>query len=156
MSDGDTLPPAPQLDRGLDLPYLVYGTLRPGGSNSHLLLRHGAAHAGRLSLPGFLMHDSPAGYPYITPGPPDAMIVVDVVRPPAGASARRGLRRDLDALEDFVIGGVANNYERVATAFDDPIEQRRCWGWLYVVGAGALIDGLPAIASGDWFAREAP
>ncbi|WP_084106286.1 gamma-glutamylcyclotransferase family protein [Demequina sp. NBRC 110056] len=148
-----SLDPPPALDAGLDLPYLVYGTLRPGGSNVHRVERHGATHEGRVVLTGFTMLDSPRGYPYITPGRADQRIVVDVVRPPASASARLRLRRDLDALEDFVIGGTVNNYERVATAFDDPIEGRRCWGWLYVAGAGALIDGLPEIASGDWFVR---
>jgi gamma-glutamylcyclotransferase (GGCT)/AIG2-like uncharacterized protein YtfP len=145
--------PAPPLDGGLDLPYLVYGTLRDGGSNAHLVTRHGGRWAGSLTLEGFAMVDAPAGYPYVV-ARESARVRAEVVLPAADGPAQVALRRDLDVLEGFALGGTANNYERVAHAFLDPLDGTERWGWLYVAGAGALIDGLPAIESGDWFARR--
>ncbi|WP_203653600.1 gamma-glutamylcyclotransferase family protein [Demequina activiva] len=142
----------PPLDGGLDLPYLVYGTLREGGSNAHLVTRHGGRWTGSLILDGFAMVDAPAGYPYVLPRD-GAAVRAEVVMPPADARAQVSLRRDLDLLEGFTLGGAANNYERVPLTFVDPRDGADRWGWLYVAGAGALIDGLPAIESGDWFAR---
>lgn len=145
--------PAPPLDGGLDHPYLVYGTLREGGANAHLVTRHGGRWTGSLTLDGFAMIDAPAGYPYVLPRD-GATVRAEVVLPPTDARARLAMRRDLDALEGFTQGGAANNYERVAQLFTDPLDATVRWGWLYVAGAGALIDGLPAIESGDWFARS--
>lgn len=146
--------PAPPLDGGLNCPYLVYGTLREGGSNAHLVTRHGGEWCGILTLEGFAMVDAPAGYPYVMAREGGA-VRAEVVLPPADARAQRDLRRALDLLEGFTLGGAANNYERVAHPFADPRDGIQRWGWLYVAGAGALVDGLPAIESGDWFARHA-
>ena len=142
----------PPLDGGLDLPYLVYGTLREGGANAHLVTLHGGRWAGSLTLAGYAMVDAPAGYPYVL-ARDGATVRAEVVQPAPDARAQQALRRDLDLLEDFTVGGGANNYERVAHRFADPADGAARWGWLYVAGAGALIDGLPAIVSGDWFSR---
>ncbi len=146
-------PDAPALAGGLDLPYLVYGTLRPGGSNAALVERHGGVHAGSLTLGGYAMYEAPAGYPYIVPRSTAGAITLDVLVPPAGAGAQESLRADLDTLEGFEVGGRLNHYERVAVSFPDPATGSVRWGWLYVAGPGALIDGLAQIESGDWFAR---
>lgn len=151
--DPPLVAPAPALDGGLELPYLVYGTLRPGGSNAHLVARHGGRHGAALVLDGYAMYDAPAGYPYLVPREGAGPVACDVVEPPGGTAARRALRADLDALEGFEVGGSLNHYERVAITFSDPDAARERWGWLYVAGPGALIDGLGAIESGDWFAR---
>lgn len=145
--------PAPALDAGLEVPYLVYGTLRPGGSNAHLIDRHGATYGGSLTLDHYAMYDAPAGYPYVVPEEGAPPVVLDVVLPPADARVQLALRADLDALEGFEVGGGMNHYERVATAFPDPSGDGPRWGWLYVAGPGALIDDLARIDSGDWFAR---
>ncbi|WP_297081923.1 gamma-glutamylcyclotransferase [uncultured Demequina sp.] len=146
----------PALDGGLDLPYVVYGTLRRGGSNAALIPRHGARWGATLLLPGYLMLDTPHGYPYLTPLDParasSAPVVAELVEPPADPEAQARLRRDLDALETYRGPGGDNEYDRVAVRVTtDDGEQ---WAWLYVAARATAVDGLPAIAHGDWMARE--
>ncbi|MFW2512647.1 gamma-glutamylcyclotransferase family protein [Demequina sp. SO4-13] len=145
--------PPPAIDAGFTVPYLVYGTLRPGGSNAHLIGRHGATHGGSSTLDGYAMYDALAGYPYVVPDVGARTVALDIVLPPADAAAARALRADLDALEGFEGAARLNHYERVAVPFAEPGTGRSRWGWLYVAGAGALIDGLARIESGDWFRR---
>lgn len=104
-------------------------------------------------LGGYAMFDAPAGYPYVVPDESASPVRVDVVLPPADARAQASMRADLDELEGFEVGARLNHYERVAISFADPADGHTRWGWIYVAGPGALIDGLAQIESGDWFAR---
>lgn len=157
---------APPLEGGLDLPYLVYGTLRPGGSNAHLIDLHRATYAGRIDLPGYAMLNSPFDYPYLVhvshsvvgpmcldaPGVAAAPIAIDVVDPPDGAEQRQSLRQALDLLEGFTPGGDANNYERMALRITHPTTAEPTWAWIYLAGSAATLDADSWISSGDWFA----
>ncbi|WP_200811051.1 gamma-glutamylcyclotransferase [Demequina sp. NBRC 110057] len=143
---------APAHDAGLDLPYIVYGTLRPGGLNSHLVTTHGGRWGASLALPGYVMLDSPHGYPYLVPLDPARASAVpvraDLVEPPADATAQAALRAALDELETYRGPGGDNEYERVAVRIDDAGVER-C-AWIYVVSAAVPTEGLPLIGHGDW------
>jgi len=146
----------PALDGGLDLPYVVYGTLRRGGSNAALIPRHGAQWGATILLPGYVLLDTPHGYPYLAPLDPArasaAPVVAELVEPPSGSAAQAALRRDLDALETYQGPGGDNEYERVAIRVSR--DGADTWAWLYVAAAASLVDALPEIGHGDWMARE--
>ncbi|MFJ2646730.1 gamma-glutamylcyclotransferase family protein [Streptomyces sp. NPDC087420] len=137
--------PRPDHHLGEELPFFVYGTLRPGEDNYELFLRGRTTGEEPSRLENAALYDGP-GYPYAieTPG---ATIVGEIVsalpgagRPgagPPGTEAAAGpgtygeLLSVLDELEEYVAPGDPRNlYERV------PRDVRRADGttvraWVY-------------------------
>ena len=79
------------------LPFLVYGTLRPGEGN-HGLVSTRTRVLGEVRIPGFYMVDSGA-YPYALDGTQRDSIVCTVLE--AHTDRFASVVRDLDALEGF-------------------------------------------------------
>ncbi|GAA1353817.1 gamma-glutamylcyclotransferase family protein [Streptomyces beijiangensis] len=130
-------------DEGLmpeqELPFFVYGTLRPGERNHDLFLRGRTASEEPASLPGLVLYQGP-GYPYAIEAPGTS--VGELVT--AGPGAYPRLLDELDRLED--------EYDRVARdvlrADGTPVR-----AWVYVItGAEArrLRSGGHPIPGGDW------
>ncbi|WP_137989428.1 gamma-glutamylcyclotransferase family protein [Streptomyces vilmorinianum] len=126
-----------------ELPFFVYGTLRPGEYNHDRFLLGRTSSEEPAGLPGALLYDGP-GYPYAVPG--DGRIAGDLVTAAPGAYGE--LLFVLDHLE-----GPAG-YER---AEREVVRERdgavvRAWVWFAAPGTphGPLIRG------GDWRARGGP
>ncbi|MEV4329276.1 gamma-glutamylcyclotransferase family protein [Streptomyces sp. NPDC049597] len=136
------------------LPFLVYGTLRPGEHNHGLFLAGRTCAEEPATLPGALLYDGP-GYPYLVEDAREGGAVAGAcVTAVPGEYAR--LLRTLDRLEDFVAPGHPRNmYERVAreAILADGTATR---AWVYVAAAGVareLAAGGRRIAGGDWCVR---
>jgi len=163
-----------------ELPFFVYGTLRPGEVNHDLLLRGRTLREEPARLAGAVLYQGP-GYPYAVEEP-GGTITGELVTPLPRAYAL--LLAELDRLEEYVPGDPRNLYERVerevavppvttvTTGRDGCGEGRgdeegegaalRGAGlvvraWVYVA-APAVADRLRArgklIESGDWLTRR--
>lgn len=130
-------------------PVFIYGTLRAGETNHHLVAD--AARTAPAWLADHALHGHGLPFPYITPQP-GAWVRGDVVWP---AEDRHGeLLARLDQLEGFVAtGDPANHYDRVARPcrLDEGGHVR---AWVYLAGpdARARLAAGPdrTVASGDW------
>ncbi|MFF5972116.1 gamma-glutamylcyclotransferase family protein [Streptomyces sp. NPDC012769] len=121
-----------------ELPFFVYGTLRPGAYNHdrHFLGRTAAEED--AVLPGAVLHEGP-GYPYVVRG--EGRVTGALLT--AAPCAYGGLLDVLDRME------LPAGYER--TGLDvlrvrDGVTVR---AWVYVAAPG--VRPGPVIASGDWF-----
>ncbi|WP_327182935.1 gamma-glutamylcyclotransferase family protein [Streptomyces sp. NBC_01334] len=155
-----------------ELPFFVYGTLRPGEVNHDLLLRGRTLREEPARLAGAVLYQGP-GYPYAVEEP-GGTVAGELVTPLPRAYAR--LLAELDRLEEYVPGDPRNLYERVerevalpsvtvATDGDEEGEEGAVLGsgapvvraWVYVA-APAVADRLRArgklIESGDWLTRR--
>lgn len=112
----------------------VYGTLRAGGSNHHLM-RTANLVMKNVCLSGYIMYDF-GPYPFVTPCKDESRFIVgEIYEIPSNLLAV------LDALEGIEEG----LYERIF--------EPRIGAWLYISGRNAPRN-LPEIASGDWFKRH--
>ncbi|MFD0373476.1 gamma-glutamylcyclotransferase family protein [Streptomyces sp. NPDC059071] len=123
-----------------ELPFFVYGTLRPGAYNHDrfLLGRTGAEED--AVLPGALLHDGP-GYPYAVPG--EGRVTGTLVTAAPGTYGE--LLGVLDRVE------LPAGYERTAREALRTRDGAAVRAWVYVAAPGAPLG--PVIASGDWFRR---
>jgi gamma-glutamylcyclotransferase (GGCT)/AIG2-like uncharacterized protein YtfP len=133
------------------LPFFVYGTLRPGEPNHDLFLlgRTVSEVPGRLS--GAVLYDGP-GYPYAVEEP-GGVVCGELA---TAVPERYGpLLAALDRLEDYAEGDPGNLYERVARDVTRA-DGTRVRAWVYVA-APAVAARLRArgklIESGDWGMR---
>ncbi|MEU9306306.1 gamma-glutamylcyclotransferase family protein [Streptomyces sp. NPDC048256] len=92
-----------------ELPFFVYGTLRPGEVNHDLLLRGRTLREEPARLAGAVLYQGP-GYPYAVEEP-GGTVAGELVTPLPRAYAR--LLAELDRLEEYVPGDPRNLYERV-------------------------------------------
>jgi len=135
-----------------NLPFFVYGTLRPGEHNHDLFLRGRTASEEPGRLAGAVLYEGP-GYPYAVEesgGTVHGELVT------ARPEAYEELLAALDRLEDYAPGDPRNLYERVArrvTRADGTLVR----AWVYVAAptvtarlraTGKLIEG------GDWHTRQ--
>lgn len=138
-----------------ELPFFVYGTLRPGEGNHDLLLRGRTLREEPARLSGALLYDGP-GYPYAVeaPGEAGATVAGELVTARPEAYAR--LLAELDRLEEYVPGDPRNLYERVVREVVRVDGTAAARAWVYVA-APAIAAGLRArgnlIEGGDWLAR---
>ncbi|NKY16539.1 gamma-glutamylcyclotransferase family protein [Streptomyces somaliensis] len=132
-----------------ELPFFVYGTLRPGERNHALFLAGRTAAEEPARLPGAALHDGP-GYPYAVRGG-DGGVAGELVRAAPGAYG--GLLSALDRLEEYHgPGHPLNLYERrrcdVVRLRDGVLVP----AWVYVAAARAVPG--PRIPGGDWLGRR--
>ncbi|MFE1958089.1 gamma-glutamylcyclotransferase family protein [Streptomyces sp. NPDC059479] len=137
-----------------ELPFFVYGTLRPGEPNYDLCLRGRTAHEEPARLEGALLYDGP-GYPYVIED--RGTVVGDLITAKPGQYGE--LLAVLDELEEyFAPGDPANVYERVArdvlSAGGTTVS-----AWVYFA-APRVAHELRArgrlIAGGDWLTHVSP
>ncbi|WCD86303.1 Gamma-L-glutamyl-butirosin B gamma-glutamyl cyclotransferase [Streptomyces xanthophaeus] len=141
--------------RGAQLPFFVYGTLRPGEVNHGLFLRGRTACEEPALLPDAALYDGP-GYPYAVhrPGPG---IVGELVTAAPGAYGE--LLVALDRLEEYEGPGRPGNlYDRTAREVLRP-DGSRVLAWVYLASpllARELRGSGTEITGGDWLARDLP
>ncbi|MGW0187758.1 gamma-glutamylcyclotransferase family protein [Streptomyces sp. NPDC003362] len=137
------------------LPFFVYGTLRPGEPNHDLFLRGRtrAEEPGRLT--GAVLYDGP-GYPYAVeePGGPEVRGELVTARP----ETYDELLGALDRLEECETPGDPRNlYERVARDVVRTADGSAVRAWVYLAAppvAARLRAGGRRIGSGDWLTRR--
>lgn len=121
----------------MQLPFFVYGTLKPGGLNYARYLAGLTVEELPASLPGAALF-SPGPFPFLTTEP-DLLLPGDVAGgtlitvAPSHYSATLPA---LDRLEGFTPGGTRNLYERLALDVATAQGPRRAW--VYVAGERAL------------------
>lgn len=135
------------------LPFFVYGTLRPGQGN-HRLIEADLEGVREARLPGHILYGD--GLPYIAAGGGPASIVdgdLLLIRPGRYELALRAL----DRLEGYN----PPDYEmyvrtRVRAGFRDGPDGtwQECDTWVYLGGDSFRYDPRLVIASGDWTAAR--
>ncbi|WP_240138138.1 gamma-glutamylcyclotransferase family protein [Streptomyces sp. MUM 178J] len=141
---------------GPELPFFVYGTLRPGERNHDLFLAGRTAAEEPARLAGAELYEGP-GYPYAveSPDPSLGQVAGELVTAAPGECAR--LLAVLDRLEEYLAPGHPRNlYERVARDVVRPDgTARRAWVYLAAPPLAARLRAAGVlIAGGDW--RTAP
>ncbi|MEU0056759.1 gamma-glutamylcyclotransferase family protein [Streptomyces sp. NPDC006334] len=137
-----------------ELPFFVYGTLRPGEPNHALFLRGRTRREEPARLGDAVLYDGP-GYPYAVEEP-GGVVTGDLVT--ALPEAYGSLLAELDRLEEYRPGDPRNLYERVAREVVLSGDGRRVRAWLYLAAppvAARLRTRGGRIASGDWRGRGA-
>ncbi|MFF3409022.1 gamma-glutamylcyclotransferase family protein [Streptomyces sp. NPDC002742] len=148
MSPSSPLSP-PDLLGEAELPFFVYGTLRPGEHNHDLFLlgRTRSEEPGRMR--GLLLYAGP-GYPYAVEEP-GGVVSGELVT--ARPEAYEQLLAALDELEEYTPGDPRNLYERVARDAVRADGVTRVRAWVYVaapaIAARLRTDGK-LIENGDW------
>jgi predicted DNA-binding transcriptional regulator YafY/gamma-glutamylcyclotransferase (GGCT)/AIG2-like uncharacterized protein YtfP len=125
------------------IPLFVYGSLRAGGANAHLLtpyvLTVEPAWLDRMQL-----HQVDPCYPGMVPG--NGSVVGELV----GIAPERAEEafRVLDALEDYYgPGDPRNAYDRrLVEVLDGRGALRQAWVYIWV----GSVEGCPAVPDGDW------
>ncbi|MFB8174712.1 gamma-glutamylcyclotransferase family protein [Streptomyces sp. NPDC055966] len=137
---------------GAQLPFFVYGTLRPGEANHDLFLRGRTAAEEPARLPGAVLYDGP-GYPYAVEHR-GAEIRGELVT--AHPESYDGLLAALDRLEEYTPGDPRSRYERVAR----PVvraDGSTAPAWVYLAAppvAARLRAHGTRIEGGDWLSRR--
>ncbi|MFJ9644903.1 gamma-glutamylcyclotransferase family protein [Streptomyces sp. NPDC004244] len=138
---------------GAELPFFVYGTLRPGEVNHALFLRGRTAAEDPARLHGALLYDGP-GYPYAV-RQEGAEVVGELITAAPGAYAT--LLAELDRLEEFHGPGLpVNVYDRVRCDAVRP-DGTRTPAWVYLAApplARRLRASGTEIPGGDWLGRR--
>ena len=119
------------------LPFLVYGTLRPGGGNDRLWHGHAEVIRYATEIPGYrLVHNG--GFPYAIPDV-DSTSIGSIIQPTPSRYA--SILSRLDALE-----GYPHHYDRVPATTSCGVE---CW--IYVpTGWRRVAATHPEVPGNDW------
>ncbi|MET9252650.1 gamma-glutamylcyclotransferase family protein [Streptomyces sp. NPDC003717] len=112
----------------LRLPFFVYGTLRPGGSNHHLVRPALTGPPRPARLPGAVLYAGP-GYPFALDDP-HGTVTGDFLTPDPAAYG--DLLAALDHLEEYVPGDPANLYDRVPRTVTLTADARPARAWTYL------------------------
>lgn len=124
-----------------ELPFFVYGTLRPGAYNHDRFLAGRIGAEADAVLDGAVLYDGP-GYPYVVPAEKGRVVGTLLTPAPGAYGELFGL---LDRLE-LPVG-----YERVAKDVVRTGDGARVAAWVFLAGPDAPLG--PVIESGDWFNR---
>lgn len=128
-------------------PVLVYGTLRPGGSNYSYFLDGATMLETNVRIDGFTMLAG-SGYPYLIEGDRTVTATLVYILPEDYVD----VMRRLDFLEGFKSeGSNSNHYDRKLVTFDNDGVPTQAW--VYVAApntARQALSMLPILESGDW------
>lgn len=132
-----------------ELPFFVYGTLRPGEVNHDLFLRGRTAAEEPARLPDAALYEGP-GYPYAVDRPGSA-VAGELITPAPGAHGE--LLVALDLLEEYEgPGSPGNIYDRLARDALRP-DGTPVRAWVYLAApplARHLARSGTEIPGGDW------
>ncbi|MFD9220486.1 gamma-glutamylcyclotransferase family protein [Streptomyces sp. NPDC060064] len=139
---------------GAELPFFVYGTLRPGECNHDLFLHGRTAAEEPALLTDAVLYEGP-GYPYALLDAGGGTVAGEVVTAAPGEYGE--LLAVLDRLEEYVAPGHPRNlYERVARDVVRP-DGTAVRAWVYLAAPG-LARELRAkgtrIRGGNWCGRS--
>ncbi len=137
-----------------NLPFFVYGTLRPGQGNYRLLAGQTVAEF-PATLPGHALYGP--GLPYVTAGEEDSAVVGDLIYVAAERHAEVLAR--LDCLEGYRPDRSDNHYDREARTVryvDVDGAEATTLAWVYLAGRWARerLRLGERIAGGDWLAAR--
>ncbi|MEU6271666.1 gamma-glutamylcyclotransferase family protein [Streptomyces populi] len=138
-----------------ELPFFVYGTLRPGERNHDLFLRGRTRSEEPGRMRGLVLYAGP-GYPYAVDEPAGAVRGEIVTARPG---AYEELLAELDELEEYVPGDATGLYERVArdAVRADGVTVVRTWVYVAAPAVAArLRSGGELIEDGDWRRQRSP
>ncbi|MGA5870493.1 divalent cation tolerance protein CutA [Streptomyces cinereoruber] len=124
-----------------ELPFFVYGTLRPGAYNHDRFLAGRIGAEADAVMDGAVLYDGP-GYPYVVPAAKGRVVGTLLTPAPGSYGELFGL---LDRLE-LPVG-----YERVAKEVVRERDGARVLAWVFLAAPDAPLG--PVIESGDWFDR---
>jgi gamma-glutamylcyclotransferase (GGCT)/AIG2-like uncharacterized protein YtfP len=137
----------------MQLPFFVYGTLRPGEPNYARWLAGQTQTEAPATLAGAALYTE-GPYPFLIMAP-EVLRPGDVVQGEIVAlrpSVYDLVLADLDALEGYVPGREHNLYERIEVEVATSAGPRRAW--VYVAGEETLVQiragALRRIAGGSW------
>ncbi|MFI6204957.1 gamma-glutamylcyclotransferase family protein [Streptomyces sp. NPDC051041] len=134
-----------------ELPFFVYGTLRPGEPNHALFLRGRTRAEEPARLRDAVLYAGP-GYPYAV-AEPGGVVHGELVT--ARPEEYRALLAELDRLEGYTPGGARNLYERVERRVVCDGGEARAWVYLAAPAVAArLRNGGTRVAGGDWTASR--
>jgi gamma-glutamylcyclotransferase (GGCT)/AIG2-like uncharacterized protein YtfP len=131
------------------LPFFVYGTLKPGQGNYRRLLTGRTVSEVAASLPGAALYTE-GPYPFLV-WEDESTVQGVVITVPAAQYAT--MLRELDALEDYTPGnGDENLYERIACEVQTAQGLLRAWVYLAGSRAAARIasGGMHRVPDGNW------
>lgn len=135
------------------LPFFIYGTLRPGQGNYPRFLGGRTAQEVPAVLHGHDLFD--VGLPYVVRSTPDAMVVGDLafVLPEDYSD----VLADLDRLEGYSRRRPGGHYQREALAVhyqDADGSEVTALAWVYLAGPAvrARLLGANPVPGGDWVA----
>ncbi|WP_240657718.1 gamma-glutamylcyclotransferase family protein [Streptomyces populi] len=138
-----------------ELPFFVYGTLRPGEHNHDLFLRGRTRSEEPGRMRGLVLYAGP-GYPYAVDEPGGA-VHGEIVTARPGAYGE--LLAELDELEEYAPGDATSPYERVArdAVRADGVTVVRTWVYVAAPAVAArLRSGGELIEDGDWRRQRLP
>lgn len=130
-----------------NFPVLVYGTLRPGGSNYTHFLEGRTTRERTIGLNGFRMHGG-QGFPYVVAGEAEDTIVATLCD--VAVDAYDEVVEGLDFLEGYRGPGLQNHYDRVLIQFTLNGELVQAWTYLANDSMHGHISYLPVVEHGDW------
>jgi gamma-glutamylcyclotransferase (GGCT)/AIG2-like uncharacterized protein YtfP len=134
------------------LPFFVYGTLRPGGPNHDRFLRGRTRAEEPARLHRAVLYEGP-GYPYAVEEAEGTVSGEIVTARPQGYGA---LLAALDQLEEYVPGDPRNLYDRVARTVVRVADGAPVLAWVYVAApavAARLRTRGSRIEDGNWPVR---
>ena len=138
------------------LPFFVYGTLRPGQGNYRRFLGGRTAQEVPAALDGHALFD--LGIPYVVESTADVTVVGDLVF--VAPQHYEDVLVDLDRLEGYSPRRTGGHYQRQAL----PVRYQGAGGseiavvaWVYLAGQAVrarLLEAYP-VPGGDWVAASA-
>ena len=133
-----------------NLPVLVYGTLRPGGSNYGGFLQGLTTAEQNVQLEGFIMYGE-SGCPFLDRG--DRVVTATLVH--LEENHYQETLAHLDLLEGYRgPGDDENSYERILHTFT--LDGVKTQAWVYVMSDSLkvyVLGSTPVLESGDWIAH---
>lgn len=136
------------------LPFFVYGTLRPGQGNYRRFLEARTTQDVRALLDGHALFD--LGIPYVVETP-DATVVGDLVF--VAPQHYEDVLADLDRLEGYRPGRAGSHYRRTALSVryaGAGGDETSALAWVYLAGDAvrARLCAVSPVPGGDWVAAS--
>lgn len=129
----------------------VYGTLKPGGSNSSLWKSSVQVDVRSATMDGLALYQPVGGrFPYATPTP-DLIARGAVITFPE----RTGLFKVLDDLEGYDPQDPDGSHY-VRTTATVRVGEEAVPSWVYVAGPSVNLGAMDPVANGDWSHRVTP
>lgn len=133
-------------------PFLVYGTLRPGGGNFEYFLaeKNITNIVDGVKLDGLTMYANANAYPYAVQDEAGSITATLVY---VSAEDYADAQHDLDYLEGFYgFGDTTNHYDRKLVTFNHGRERITAWVYVAYRKRDYITEFLPLVPGGDWLA----
>ena len=137
----------------LNLPVLVYGTLRPGGGNYNWALKGRTIEEKTVRLNGLRMYAAAhGGFPYAAYGDEKDQLVADLIT--VEDKHYEQVLSSLDRLEGYYgVDDPRNFYDRLRFCLN--INSTPIQAWIYLITDPSFLEGLVHVRNGDWLDFDA-